>query len=140
MLGKVNLSYLLICIFVFCVLPVLSLKMGVHFLIHGFVWAACAVSYPIALALTKAENSPWKSFGQMLLMLSLFQVAAFAIYFVREKGYLKQGDFTESSVIALYVLACLIVLASFSYWLGFGVSRLLVRRSGDGSTTVSTRL
>jgi hypothetical protein len=140
MLGKVNLSYLLICIFVFCVLPVLSLKMGVHFLIHGFVWAACAVSYPIALALTKAENSPWKSFGQMLLMLSLFQVAAFAIYFVREKGYLKQGDFTESSVIALYVLACLIVLASISYWLGFGVSRLLVRTRGDGSTTVSTRL
>jgi hypothetical protein len=140
MLGKVNLSYLLICIFVFCVLPVLSLKMGVHFLIHGFVWAACAVSYPIALALIKAENSPWKSFGQMLLMLSFFQVAAFAIYFVREKGYLKQGDFTESSVIALYVLACLIVLASFSYWLGFGVSRLLVRRSWDGSTTVSTRL
>jgi len=129
-MGKVNLSYLLICFFVFCVLPILSLKMGVHFLVHGLVWAACALSYPIALALTQAEGSPWKRFGQTLLTLSIFQVAAFAIYFIRENGYQKPGDFTESSVIAAYVLACLIVLASISYWLGFGVSRLLVRRHG----------
>jgi len=63
-------------------------------------------------------------------MLSFFQVTAFAIYFIREEGYQKQGDFAESSVIAVYVLACLILSASVSYWLGFGVSRLLVRRRG----------
>jgi len=126
MMRNVNLAYLIVCISIFCILPMLSMKMGTHTLIQDTVWAAIAFSYPIAVSLIQKKIQPWKYFGRVLLTLSVFQIMDFAIYFIRENGYQKPGDFSESSIFVAFIVSGQIILASLFYWLGYGLSRLLL--------------